>query len=609
MASPPPGRSWPATCCCARSSTGPRYRSSTVERAFGEAALTRLDGGSAGGVARRPRRGWTALTPDAAGRRRPRGSLRVARGGLSGMRVASVTPTQLRAFAAVVRLGSVKKAAVDLEVSEAAVSLNIGQLRKELGDRLFIRTASGIAFTPGGLRLASRAAEMLGLQDRTILEVSQAGAGRRLLRLAASSLFAEHAAPGLIDLFASRADDLDVELSVHGPRQFHRLLHTRAVDVAIGPRPDELDDAVTCTPFLNYELFVVAGADDPLGRPPERRRAARPDLAARVRRRPATAAPSRRSCAGSAYRRSTSGSSRATPRRWRRPSATRASRWRSRSLVTPRPRQGLPQAGRRAAAADQGHLERADAGRPVGAAGRGRAGPVRHDAAGDPGDAARVGRDGRPVQAVHPRHACGADRRGRDARPASRTCRPAAARRSTAAPPPSSTRSAEPGRGRPRVHPDHPVGAPPQPGHGRRDRLRRVAVPAVRADDARPPRGPRCACREVEQRPQVGGDPGAAEPVGHQRGRLLDRGLGRAVREHRRQPGQPGGEREHLGVRVHRERPHEVQVRGRLRLHRLAHVAQQHDPPRPVDLADADQPDRLPAGTPGPGDRRPHRDP
>ena len=52
-----------------------------------------------------------------------------------------------------------------------------------------------------------------GLQDRTIREVSQAGSGRRLLRVAASSLFAEHAAPGLIELFTSRADDLDVELS------------------------------------------------------------------------------------------------------------------------------------------------------------------------------------------------------------------------------------------------------------------------------------------------------------------------------------------------------------------------------------------------------------
>jgi DNA-binding transcriptional LysR family regulator len=173
-----------------------------------------------------------------------------------------VTPTQLRAFAAVVRLGSVKQAAADLEVSEAAVSLHVGQLRKELGDKLFVRTAAGLAFTPGGLRLASRAMEMLGLQDRTILEVSQAGSGRRLLRVASSTLFAEHSAPGLIELFAGRADDLDVELSVHNPRDFVRLLASRAVDVAIGPQPGELDDTVTSKPILNYDVVAVASPHD-----------------------------------------------------------------------------------------------------------------------------------------------------------------------------------------------------------------------------------------------------------------------------------------------------------------------------------------------------------
>jgi DNA-binding transcriptional LysR family regulator len=177
-----------------------------------------------------------------------------------------VTPTQLRAFAAVVRLGSVKRAAADLNVSEAAVSLHVGQLRKELGDRLFTRTSVGIAFTPGGLRLASRAAEMLGLQDRTILEVSQAGTGRRMLRVAASSMFAEHCAPGLIELFAGRAADLDVELSVHSPHQFESLLLTRGVDVAIGPRPPGLDGAVSCAAFLNYELTLVAAPDHPIAR-------------------------------------------------------------------------------------------------------------------------------------------------------------------------------------------------------------------------------------------------------------------------------------------------------------------------------------------------------
>lgn len=175
-----------------------------------------------------------------------------------------MTPTQLRAFAAVVRLGSVKGAAAELVVSEAAVSMHVGQLRKEFDDVLFRRTASGLAFTPGGLRLASRAVEILGLQERTVQEVSQARNGRRVLRVAASHLFAEHAAPGLIDLFASRAADLDVELSVRPVPQFAALLASRTVDVAIGPSPSVPPPALTHQQFLRYEVVAVAQPGHPL---------------------------------------------------------------------------------------------------------------------------------------------------------------------------------------------------------------------------------------------------------------------------------------------------------------------------------------------------------
>ncbi|MGR6319415.1 LysR family transcriptional regulator [Micromonospora soli] len=175
-----------------------------------------------------------------------------------------MTPAQLRAYVAVVRLGSVKQAAAQLEVSESAVSLHIAQLRKEFGDQLFSRTAAGLAFTPGGLRLASRAAELLGLQDRTVLEVSAAGRGRRLLRVAASSLFAELAAPGLLELFAKRAADLDVELSVRNPASFETLLQTRAADIAIGPQSSALDPSIAAQPVMNYRLVIVVGPDHPL---------------------------------------------------------------------------------------------------------------------------------------------------------------------------------------------------------------------------------------------------------------------------------------------------------------------------------------------------------
>jgi DNA-binding transcriptional LysR family regulator len=177
-----------------------------------------------------------------------------------------MTPTQLRAYAAVVRLGSVKAAAHDLDVTEAAVSLNVRQLRLELGDKLFTPTSSGLAFTPGGLRLARRAVEMLGLQDRTVDEVRSAGSGRRLLRVASSSLFAEYAAPGLLALFAERAADLDVELSIHRPATFEDILISRTADVAIGPRPAGQSAAVATTHFLNYQVVAVVGREHPFAR-------------------------------------------------------------------------------------------------------------------------------------------------------------------------------------------------------------------------------------------------------------------------------------------------------------------------------------------------------
>src|ERR1700761_6011680 len=178
-----------------------------------------------------------------------------------------MTPAQLRAYSAVVRLGSVRSAAAELGVSDAGVSMHGAALRKELEDPLFTKTGAGLAFTPGGLRLASRAVEILGLQQQTAIEVTEAAHGRRLLRIAASSAFAEHAAPGLIELFSSRADDLSVELSVHPASQFRYLIESRAVDVALGPVGSglsESDAAIAVRPFLKYQIITVAGPNSPL---------------------------------------------------------------------------------------------------------------------------------------------------------------------------------------------------------------------------------------------------------------------------------------------------------------------------------------------------------
>jgi len=195
-----------------------------------------------------------------------------------------MTPTQLRCFATVVRTGSVRSAAHELGVTEAAVSGNVGSLRKEFDDQLFRRSRQGLVFTPGGIRLAHRASEMLGLQAQTRREIHDAGNGRRLLRIATTSLFAEFAAPGLIELFSQRADDLDVELLVEPSNRFDELLLTHGVDVAIGPTPSSTakmelsrneflryEVVAVCSPSLNYDSlqeltwFLGPSAVEPLG--------------------------------------------------------------------------------------------------------------------------------------------------------------------------------------------------------------------------------------------------------------------------------------------------------------------------------------------------------
>jgi len=149
-------------------------------------------------------------------------------------------------------------------MSDAGISMHVAQLRKQLDDPLFTRTASGLAFTPGGLRLASRAVEILGLQQQTAIEVTEAARGRRLLRIAASSAFAEHAAPGLIELFSARARDLSVELSVHPTSRFHDLIVSRAVDITLGPLEDISESSIAVRPFLKYQIITVAAPDSPL---------------------------------------------------------------------------------------------------------------------------------------------------------------------------------------------------------------------------------------------------------------------------------------------------------------------------------------------------------
>lgn len=179
-----------------------------------------------------------------------------------------MTFTQLRTFALVAQLGSLRAAAAALGVSEPAVSAAVTALRADLGDPLFRRGGSGIVLTPGGRALATRARELVRLADRTRREVAQATSTGRL-RVLATAACAEHVAGALVSAFTRRVPRADVDLTVGATEEAAAALADDVADIVLGvrpvPSPGQFLDSV---PFLRYQRVVVAAPGHPLaGRP------------------------------------------------------------------------------------------------------------------------------------------------------------------------------------------------------------------------------------------------------------------------------------------------------------------------------------------------------
>jgi DNA-binding transcriptional LysR family regulator len=177
-----------------------------------------------------------------------------------------MTLAQLHSFVLVARLGSVKAAAAELEVTEPAVSVAVAALRRELGDELFVRDGRGIALTEGGRRLAALASEILGLAEQARRSVQDSPGQPRQLLLAATSVVAEHIGP-LIDAFSSRNDEIEILVEEVTGGVVADLLEHRRADIVLGPLPPaDRAGAIASVPFLRCRLVVAAAPGHPFVR-------------------------------------------------------------------------------------------------------------------------------------------------------------------------------------------------------------------------------------------------------------------------------------------------------------------------------------------------------
>jgi LysR family transcriptional regulator, low CO2-responsive transcriptional regulator len=178
----------------------------------------------------------------------------------------AVTLTQLNAFLAVVRRGSVTAAAEELVVTQPSVSAAVAALERELGAKLTERDGRGLKPTAAGRAFAPYAEHALGLLEQGGRAAREAVEdARRTLRVSAVATAGEHFAPLLIKAFAEQHPELVISLDVGNRADVFQRLVEREVDVGITGRvPD--DPWLRGCAFAPNDFVLVAAPSDPLAK-------------------------------------------------------------------------------------------------------------------------------------------------------------------------------------------------------------------------------------------------------------------------------------------------------------------------------------------------------
>ncbi len=129
---------------------------------------------------------------------------------------------------------SVTKAALNLYLSQPAVTYRLAKMEKELDTSLFIRSSKGICFTSAGERLLTFTEKMLR-QYSDIKECVNAVEGivSGTLRLGSSAVFAHNELPWLLKEFHQKYPAVEISLHAGLSNDILQLMYKESICVAI----------------------------------------------------------------------------------------------------------------------------------------------------------------------------------------------------------------------------------------------------------------------------------------------------------------------------------------------------------------------------------------
>lgn len=179
----------------------------------------------------------------------------------------NATLRQLATFQTLARLGSVSRTAQEMNLTQPAVSLQLGILEESAGTPLLARDGRGVRLTAAGEVLARYADRMLALwREAGEAMAAQRGVVAGTLRIGAVTT-AEYLLPQLLLDFVHQHSQVSVKLEVGNRAAIAAQLAQQDIDLAImGRPPAEL--RVVAAPFARHPMAFVATPHHPLAAHP-----------------------------------------------------------------------------------------------------------------------------------------------------------------------------------------------------------------------------------------------------------------------------------------------------------------------------------------------------
>jgi DNA-binding transcriptional LysR family regulator len=164
---------------------------------------------------------------------------------------------QLRAFVAIAEEKTFTAGAKRVNVTQAAVSMQIRHLEEQVGLPLFTRTPRRVILTQAGELLLDRARRVLREHDSALDELAElAGAEHGRLRIgSASAMFATVQLPGILEKLKGRYPNAEISVSSGTSSKLVELILQGDVDIAFVSLPIQ---ATTVQTELLFSDEVVA---------------------------------------------------------------------------------------------------------------------------------------------------------------------------------------------------------------------------------------------------------------------------------------------------------------------------------------------------------------